>query len=72
MKDIKFDGVGFNADWVAGFKTEKQFLSSPDLKHLFPDKDPEARTAAFQAVYTLCRPPVKTVTSPLINAKGAD
>lgn len=55
VKNLSYDGVGFNADWVASFRTEKQFLARPELDHLFPDKQPENRTQAFKDVYAKSR-----------------
>ena len=62
-KNLNYDGVGFNAEWVAGFKTEKLFQATPELKHLFPGKEPESRTAALQEVYSLCRQMIKPIPS---------
>lgn len=55
IKNLSYDGVGFNADWVASFKTEKQFLARPELNHLFPGLDPEAKAVALKEVYALCK-----------------
>lgn len=54
-RNLSYDGVGHNADWVASIKTEKQFLARPEVQHLYPDKSPEARTEALKEVYALCR-----------------
>ena len=66
VNNLPYDGVGFNADWVASFKTEKQFLAQQgDLGHLFPDKSPEGRTAAFKEVYALCVQLIRPSTKPV-------
>jgi len=62
IKNLSYDGVGFNADWVASIRTEKQFLARQELIHLFPGLDPEAKVQALKEVYALCKKMVNPET----------
>jgi len=68
VNNLNYDGVGHNADWVASFKTEKQFLARQELQHLYPDKSAEAKTEALKEVYSLCREMVNPGAKPAASS----
>jgi hypothetical protein len=74
VRNLNYDGVGFNASWVASFKTEKQFLSQRgDIDHLFPGKTPEGRVAALKEVYALSVELIRPGTKPVVEEpKGGE
>jgi hypothetical protein len=59
-KGIKLDGVGFNADHVRSFDTEKEmvdhFLETHD--HIWTGLSKAERVKKFKLLYKLCKNPV--------------
>lgn len=54
MRSLKFDGIGFDADWITSFKTEADFLAeAKNNKHWF-EGDPK-RNEKLKELYSYAK-----------------
>lgn len=71
-RNLSYDGIGFNADWAASFKTERAFIARPENSHLFPGLEPEAKAVALKEVYVLCKKMVDPEVPVLITEPSTE